>query len=115
MRGQFVGYAWGAGQLGIQIDGSLVRGISILKTKYDSAQVPVHQPRWKIDEWLEATCRKLEAQIAMFNAGHSIPAFGEPCNEYGGCEFKQPCMVKDHEAWMRANYDARNWNPLERH
>lgn len=115
MRGQFTGYAWGASQLGLQIDGSLVRGISILKTKYDSAQAIVHQPAWKIAEWLEATCMKLEAQIALYRAGKSIAAFGEACNEYGQCEFKQVCMVHDHLAWMNANFDERNWNPLQRH
>jgi hypothetical protein len=115
MRGQFASYAWGARELGIKVDGTLVRGISILKTKYDSAQAIVHQPDWKIDEWLEGTCRKLEIAKRHYLEGISIPAFGEPCNEYGGCEFKTPCMVRDHQAWMEMNYAERNWNPLERH
>lgn len=115
LRGQFVGYAWGAGESGLQIDGTLVRGISILKTKYDHAQAVVHQPRWKIDEWLRATCEKLLYAIEIYRRGINVAAFGEACNEYGGCEFKTVCMVKDHQAWMQANFEERNWNPLERH
>lgn len=115
MRGQFIGYSWGARELGIQIDGSLVRGVSILKTKYDSAQAIVHQPDWKIDEWIGAACEKLESAKRLYARGINVPAFGEACNEYGGCEFKQVCMVRDHEAWLTANCEERNWNPLERH
>jgi hypothetical protein len=115
MRGQFTGYAWGASELGIQIDGSLVRGVSILKTKYDHAQAIVHQPRWKLDEWKRATCDKLQHAIELYHRGIEIPAFGEACNEYGGCEFKSPCMVRDHIEWLNANFVERNWNPLERH
>jgi hypothetical protein len=115
MRGQFVSYAWGASESGLQIDGTLVRGISILKTKYDHAQAIVHQPRWKIDEWLASTCEKLRYAIDLYRRGINVAAFGEACNEYGGCEFKTVCMVKGHQEWMNANFDQRNWNPLEHH
>jgi hypothetical protein len=115
MRGQFASYAWGAAQSGLQIDGSLVRGISILKTKYDHAQAIVHQPAWKVDEWLRGTCEKLLYAIELYRRGISVPAFNEACNEYGGCEFKTVCMVRNHEEWMQMNFEERNWNPLERH
>jgi hypothetical protein len=115
MRGQFAGYAWAARELGIRCDGSLVRGISILKTKYDHAQAVVHQPDWKLDEWLAATCNKLELAKQMFAHSIEIPAFGEACNEYGGCEFQSICMVRDHSQWLEDNFVARDWNPLERH
>lgn len=120
MRGQFAGYAWAARQLGIPINGSLVRGISILKTKYGVAQAIVDQPVWKTDEWLHATVRKLEyAKQLYLHRGEPgcepVPAFGEPCNEYGGCEFKGICMVRDHDGWLEDNCVARDWNPLERH
>ena len=119
MRGQFVGYAWAARQYGLRVDGSLVRGISILKTKYDKAQAIVPQPEWKQDEWLASTVAKLNHAKALYFSGdpklNALPVFGEPCNEYGGCEFKQPCMNRDHDGWLDSNFVARNWNPLERH
>lgn len=115
MRGQFAGYAWAAGELGIRVDGSLVRGVSILKTKYDHAQAIVHQPEWKLNEWLVGTCEKLENAKRLFERRVNIPAFGEACNEYAGCEFSSICMVKDHRQWLDDNFVSRNWNPLERH
>jgi hypothetical protein len=115
MRGQFASYAWGASESGLQIDGTLVRGISILKTKYDHAQTIVHQPPWKQAEWLASTCEKLEYAKQLYARGINVAAFGEACNEYGGCEFKIVCMGKNHEEWMASNFDERNWNPLERH
>lgn len=123
MRGQFAGYTWAARQLGIQIDGTLVRGTSILKSKYECKQALVDQPQWKCDEWLAATVAKLE-MAKLYYYEHSldgnprptvIPAFGEPCNEYGGCEFKRFCMVKDHAGWLEDNCAERNWDPLDRH
>ena len=125
MRGQFAGYAWAARELGIRTDGTLVRGISILKSKYDKAQALVPQPDWKLDEWLGAATAKLEFAITQYKkskyaeayggVNNGVPAFGEACNEYGGCEFKQPCMNRDHDGWLDSNYVERNWNPLERH
>lgn len=115
MRGQFASYAWGALESGLRVDGTLVRGISILKTKYEHAQAIVHQPQWKIDEWLAGCIEKLNYAIELYRRGVSIPAFGEACNEYAGCEFKTVCMVRDHAAWLNSNFSERNWNPLERH
>ena len=37
-RSQFTGYCWGARRIGIPAQGVLVRGVSILKTKYDTQQ-----------------------------------------------------------------------------
>jgi len=120
MRGQFAAYAWGARETGLDVTGTLVRGTSILKSKYECKQAIIDQPQWKVDEWLEATCAKLEMAKVYYTMlqdkyPNGIPAFGEPCNEYGGCEFKKFCMVKDHEGWLADNCVARNWNPLERH
>ena len=36
MRSQFTGYGWAAKKQGIKVAGMIVRGISILKTKYDT-------------------------------------------------------------------------------
>src|ERR1700744_2495444 len=36
MRSQFTGYGWAAAKQGIKTHGSIVRGVSILKTKYDT-------------------------------------------------------------------------------
>jgi hypothetical protein len=115
MRGQFVGYAWAARELGLQVDGTLVRGVSILKTKYETAQKPVHQPGWKIDEWLSAVTHKLEYAKVLYAQHANVAAFGEPCNEYGGCEFRDICQARDHAGWLESNFVERNWNPLERH
>lgn len=115
MRGQFVGYAWAARQSGLEIAGSIVRGISILKNGYDTQQMLVDQPDWKCEAWLQASVAKLKHAIELYRAGLEIPAFNDECNSYGGCEFKKFCLVKDCEGWIADNCTERNWNPLETH
>ncbi|MBV5322755.1 MAG: hypothetical protein JZU60_02835, partial [Ilumatobacteraceae bacterium] len=51
LRSQFTGYVWGAGRAGIKLDGFLVRGVSILKTKYDTLQAITYRPQWLVDRW----------------------------------------------------------------
>ena len=38
LRSQFTGYCWAAAKADIPVNGVLIRGVSILKTKYDTAQ-----------------------------------------------------------------------------
>ena len=50
-RSQFTGYVWACRRNGLDAGGALVRGVSILKTKYDTAQVPTIRLPFEIDRW----------------------------------------------------------------
>lgn len=116
MRGQFVGYAWAMREMGLKPAGTIARGISILKTKYDTAQAVVPQPDWKIQEWYHATLNDISEMIRHYTANLTFrKQFGESCNEYGGCKFKSTCVIQDPEPWFEQYFIKEEWNPLERH
>lgn len=119
LRGQFTGYCWARRELGRPISGILVRGISILKTKYDHADIPSPRADWEIDRWIHNTCRKLDAAIKWWTEVQTynvLPpmALDSKCNDYGGCPFRTVCLSPDPEPWLGTHYEKRVWNPLTR-
>jgi hypothetical protein len=115
LRAQFTAYAWGLRQLGYVAAGCIVRGVSILKTKYDTQQAIVAQPSWKIDRWEREMHRTINAMIADWRTGDFAYDLGEACNHYGGCSFKMACMASDPTPWLNTYYEKREWHPLAQH
>lgn len=114
MRGQFSGYCWAARQIGIPVAGILVRGVSILKTKYETAQVLSYRADFEIDRWLEQTLRDINAMIRCWNEGYWDFDLDDGCASYGGCAFMQPCKSPDPDAWIQASFEQRVWDPISR-
>lgn len=114
MRAQFTGYTWAAANAGIATNGALVRGISILKTKYDTMQVPTYRPDWEVDRWLEQTIRNIQDMIACWQEGYWDWALDGACAEYGGCSLQRICKSKEPETWLPMYFEQRVWDPLER-
>jgi len=98
----------------------LVRGISILKTKYDTLQALTYRPAWMLERW-EAGMRHTVAQMLAdwqkYREGDKL-AFGldesEACNAYGGCALRTVCLSNDPEPWLASQFVQREWNPLTR-
>jgi hypothetical protein len=114
LRSQFTGYCWAAGQAGIQVNGVIVRGVSILKTKYDTLQAITYRSKWEIDRWLEQTHRDIGRMMACWKEGYWDFALDHACTEYGGCTFTQICKSHDPNTWLSAYFEQRVWDPLER-
>lgn len=114
LRSQFTGYCWGAARAGIPLQGFLVRGVSILKTKYDTMEALTYRPQWQIDRWYEQTHMDLAAMIQCWERGYWDYRLDNACNEYGGCIFRQVCLSKDPEPWLEGGFERRVWNPVER-
>lgn len=115
MRAQFTGYSWAAQEaLGVKAAGTIIRGVSILKTKYDTQQVVTYRAQWEIDRWLEQTCRDLERLKRMWAEGYYDFALDHACAEYGGCSMLQVCKSPDPEAWLPMYFEQRVWDPLAR-
>ena len=115
LRGQFTGYAWALRKTGYTPTGSIVRGISILKTKYETQEAIVSQPPWKIDRWEASMIRTVGEMIADWRSGQFNYDLGESCNAYGGCSHKMLCQVEDPKPWLETYYETRVWHPLDRH
>jgi hypothetical protein len=103
---------------GQKVEGVIARGVSILKTKYDTMEVPTARPGWMIDEWLETVHEDLQEMIAEWQMGYHGNSFrknlGESCSLYGGCEFQDVCTSDQPRKWLPMNFERRQWNPLTR-
>jgi len=114
LRSQFTGYTWGAQRAGLHLQGFLVRGVSILKTKYDTLQAITYRPAWQLDRWYQQLCRDVERMKVMWEEGYFDYNLDHACTEYGGCTFRQICLMQDPTAWLEGSFERRVWNPITR-
>jgi len=114
LRSQFTHYCWAAQKMGMRVDGVLVRGVSILKTKYDTQEVPTFRPQWMIDRGIVQLERDLYQMIDEWKSGAWDMNLDHACSEYGGCAFRQTCLVQDPEPFLENGFQRREWNPITR-
>ena len=114
LRSQFTAYCWGAQQGGLPLQGFLVRGTSILKTKFDTQQAITYRPSWMVERWYAQLLRDVARMEASWRAGTWDYNLDESCNAYGGCVFRRVCLSKDQETWLRQDFEKRKWDPVRR-
>ncbi len=114
LRSQFTGYAWAAARASIPVNGVLVRGVSILKTKYGRAEAVTNRSQWEIDRWLEQVIRDLRRIEACWQEGYWDYNLADACDSYGGCQFVPICKSPTPNDWLPMNFERRQWDPLER-
>ncbi|HWV45755.1 MAG TPA: PD-(D/E)XK nuclease family protein [Nitrospira sp.] len=114
MRSQFTGYCWGAARLGFPLSGFLVRGVSILKTKYDTQQALTYRPQWMIDRWYEQLLRDIHDMLECWESGIWDWNLDASCEAYGGCPFKKVCLAAEPDAWLSTGFERRSWDPITR-
>ena len=112
MRSQFTGYCWAAREFGLNPTGVVVRGVSILKTKYDTLEVMSYRSSYEIDRWLDQTCRDLERMIEAWKSGWWDYNLDHACSEYGGCALQIVCKSPKPESWLQTYFTQRVWDPL---
>jgi len=125
MRGQFTGYCWMAQKAGFKVAGTLVRGISILKSGYDTAEVLTYRSQMEIDRWIYQTERDVQRMVRMYNAYKRALAdenedkanyafdfnLDEACTMYGGCPFQSACKSSDPDRWIASGHKQEVWCP----
>lgn len=114
LRSQFTGYCWALRQNGINAQGVIVRGVSILKTKYDTQQAITYRAPWEVDRWLEQVLHDLERMKRMWADGWWDYNLDHACSEYGGCSLTQICKSQDPSTWLPMYFEQKVWDPLER-
>ena len=114
LRSQFTGYVWGAGRAGIKLDGFLVRGVSILKTKYDTLQAITYRPQWLIDRWYKQLLLDGQRMIEAWSAGYYDYNLDHACSEYGGCPFRGVCQMREPLPLLEQQFQRRKWDPVGR-
>jgi len=114
LRSQFTGYVWGAQRAGIKLDGFLVRGVSILKTKYDTLQAITYRPAWMIERWYEQLLRDIKRMMEAWESNYFDYNLDHACAEYGGCPFRNVCQMRDPTPLLLQQFERRQWNPVAR-
>lgn len=114
LRSQFTGYCWAAREFGLKPSGVVVRGVSILKTKYDTQQVVTYRADHEIERWLNQVIRDIGRMIKCWEEGYWDFNLDTACTQYGGCAFKQVCKSADPQPWLETYFKPRVWNPLAR-
>lgn len=114
MRAQFTGYQWAAQRAGVNVQGTLVRGVSILKTKYDTQQAVTYRSPHEVARWLAQTQRDILRAQQMWKEGYWDFALDHACAEYGGCNMVSICKSADPETWLPMSFERRVWDPLAR-
>ncbi len=114
MRGQFTGYTWAAQQMGLELSGTIIRGISILKTKYDHAQAITNRAQFEVDRWFKQTCKNLERMIAMWEADDYDYALGDACVSFSACPMTDVCKSQRPDDILKIYFAQKVWDPLER-
>lgn len=114
LRSQFTGYAWGCKQSGIEVDGAVVRGVSILKTKYDTQQAVSYRPQWQIDRWYNETLVWIQRALNAYKHDIYLHNLDHSCAEYGGCAFRQCCSSEDEMPFLKTMFERREWDPVLR-
>lgn len=117
LRAQFTGYAWGCQRNQIQVDGALIRGVSILKTKYETQAAITYRSKYHIDRWFTELNEWIEEAIKMWKRKSFRHNLGEACSSFGGCSFKTICQTEDpsqKEAFLATYFEQRHWDPVQR-
>lgn len=114
LRSQFTGYCWGCRESGIRVDGALVRGVSILKTKYETQEAISYRPEWQIDRWYTELLEWISEAIRAWATGRWRYNLDHSCSEYGGCQYRQACASQDEAPWLETYFERRHWDPVTR-
>ena len=114
LRSQFTAYTWGAKRASLRLDGFLVRGVSILKTKYDTLETITYRPEWQVDRWYAQLLRDVARMIESWESGTWDLSLDHACTEYGGCLFRDVCLMREPQALLNLRYQRRRWDPVTR-
>jgi hypothetical protein len=113
LRGQFWGYAWAARQLGFDPKWILVRRVALQVTAIDFSTVIIGVTDWRIGRWFEELCftaRQLRDAVERNVWSQNL---GDACSSYGGCPFRQLCVLQEPHGWEAAcGFEEQAWNPI---
>lgn len=112
LRAQLTGYCWAAREYGYNVQGAIIRGVSILKSGYGNAQEITYRPRWQVDRWLIQLQRDVERMKQCWRDTYWDYALDGACSHYGGCSFLPLCKSPQPENWLEPGYVHREWNPM---
>lgn len=112
LANQTLGYTWGAGQNGLQLNGFTVRGTSLLTNGYGHSESTQMFPKWKVEMFERELIRSVRNMIRDWESGEWAMDLGPSCSAYGGCPFMLLCDTNAPFDWVEVNFVKRVWDPL---
>ena len=113
LRGQFIGYCWAARESGVRVDGAIVRGVSILKTKFETQQAIIMHADWQLNRWYEELLDTIALMKIYWQRNRFPHNYDDSCADYGGCAFREVCTSQSEQNWLETYFEKRRWNPVE--
>ena len=114
LRGQFSGYAWAARESQVKVDGIVVRGVSILKERYDTLEDISFRSEHMINTWYGETLEWIERMIWCYQNKRWVHNFDHACSDFGGCGFQDSCDMEDQDPWLERSHERKHWDPVTR-
>lgn len=123
LRAQFMAYNWAALRMGVDVAGTIVRGICILKNDTKFAEALVRRNDLLLARWEAQTKRDITSMLnhyrwlrdSDFTATDIFNySLGDACESYSGCPYRELCLARDIEPYIAADYEENTWNPLTR-
>ncbi len=114
MRSQITAYCWAARQYDYPVAGAIIRGISILKTKYGHAESIQYRSDAFIEKWLIQVRKDINRMVGCWKDGYWDYNFDSSCTGYGGCRFQEACTSNDEQKVLERDFVKRIWDPLAR-
>lgn len=112
-EGQFKGYAAAMRYYGINVAGTYVRRLVLLKESNDHQTFPIYCEPWDTDRYMAQVRDEIAEALAVWERGTYKLAWGAACSAYGGCPFRGLCAKENPDAWIEAEGFARRpWNPV---
>lgn len=112
LRGQFIGYVWGARKGAIPAMGYIARGICFYKYHTECLEATGLFNERVIENWYTSMIKTVERFIRCFKENYFAQAFDDACTAYSGCPFADSCMAHDPMPWL-GQFTERRWDPLE--
>lgn len=114
LRGQLIGYCYGAQQFGLSVNGFIVRGLSFLKDYYGHAESMEVVPEYLLERWWKQVNIDAKRMIEAWQKGEYSFNFGDSCiGPYSPCPFKVLCDKEDGDQWAQNYFEISRWNPLD--
>jgi len=112
---QMTGYIWAGREHGFECSTAIIRGTSILKRSFGTAQAIEQRTDWEIESWYNLLHHNLYDMLEAYTKGedHFLPSYGQACKAYGGCPYIQLCKKENWKDWIEPEFHEYIWNPLE--
>ena len=111
LRGQFLGYIFGARSAGINLSGMLARGLIFQRTQFHFPEALILPPEVLINDYYHQLEYDVKYMVGCWNNNFWPQNFSEACTSFGGCHFSKLCESPTPEAWF-TTYNIERWDPV---